>query len=72
TFNGNPNVTFATQFNLQNYGLEFPITFSGIGGISYGPNPTGNCSINVKATATSATSCSVSGSICGRSVSGSC
>lgn len=72
TFNGNPNVTFATQFNLQNYGLAFPITFSGIGGISYGPNPTGSCSINVKATATSIGSCSVSGSICGRSVSGSC
>lgn len=72
TFNGNPSVTFATQFNLQNYGLAFPITFSGMGGISYGPNPTGSCSINVKATATSISSCSVSGSICGRSVSGSC
>jgi hypothetical protein len=72
TFNGNPNVTFATQFHLQNYGLAFPITFSGMGGISYGPNPTGSCSINVKATATSIGSCSVSGSICGRSVSGSC
>jgi hypothetical protein len=72
TFNGNPSVTFATQFNLQNYGLAFPITFSGVGGISYGPNPSGSCSINVKATATSVTSCSVSGSICGRSVSGNC
>jgi len=72
TFNGNPSVTFATQFNLQNYGLAFPITFSGMGGISYGPNPTGSCSINVKATATSISSCSVSGSICGRSVSGNC
>jgi hypothetical protein len=72
TFNGNPSVTFATQFNLQNYGLAFPITFSGMGGISYGPHPTGSCSINVKATATSMSSCSVSGSICGRSVSGSC
>ncbi len=72
TFNGNPNITFATQFNLKNYGLAFPLTFSGMGGISYGPNPTGSCSINVKATATSIGSCSVSGSICGRSVSGSC
>lgn len=72
TFNGNPSVTFATQFNLQNYGLAFPITFSGMGGISYGPNPTGSCSITVKATAASIGSCSVSGSICGRSVSGSC
>jgi hypothetical protein len=72
TFNGNPSVTFATQFNLQKYGLAFPITFSGMGGISYGPNPSGSCGINVKATATSPTSCSVSGSVCGRSVSGSC
>lgn len=72
TFNGNPSVTFATQFNLQNHGLAFPITFSGMGGISYGPHPTGSCSIDVKATATSPTSCSISGSICGRSVSGSC
>jgi len=72
TFNGDPSVTFATQFNLQNYGLAFPIAFAGMGGISYGPNPTGSCSINVKATAASVTSCSVSGSICGRSVSGSC
>lgn len=72
TFNGNPSVTFATQFNLQNYGLAFPISFSGTGGISYGPNPAGSCSINVKATASSPTSCSVSGSICGRSVSGNC
>jgi hypothetical protein len=72
TFNGNPSVTFATQFNLQNYGLAFPITFSEAGGISYGPNPSGSCSINVKATAASVTSCSVSGSICGRSVSGGC
>jgi len=72
TFNGNPSVRFATQFNLQNYGLAFPITFSGVGGISYGPNPSGSCSINVKATATSVTSCSVSGSICGRSVRGNC
>jgi hypothetical protein len=72
TINGAPSVTFATQFSLQSNALAFPLTFSGTGGISFGPNPSGTCSINVKATATSATSCSVSGSICGRSVSGSC
>ena len=55
TFNGDPNVTFATAFQVQNNALAFPLTFSGVGGIS-----------------SSATSCSVSGSICGRSVSGSC
>jgi len=72
TFNGNPSVTFATSFQVQSNALAFPITFSGIGGISYGPNPSGSCSINVKATAISATSCSISGNVCGRSVSGSC
>jgi len=72
TFNGNPNVTFATAFRLQNYELAFPLTFSGVGGITYGPNPSGSCSINLKATASSPTSCSVSGSICGRSISGNC
>jgi hypothetical protein len=72
TLNGDPNVTFATAFNLQNNALAFPLTFSGMGGISFGPNPAGSCSINVKATATSLTTCSVSGSICGRSINGNC
>jgi hypothetical protein len=27
TFNGNPSLTFAPQFNLQKYGLAFPLTF---------------------------------------------
>ena len=72
TLNGNPNVTFATQFNLKNNMLAFPITFSGMGGIAFGPNPAGNCSISLKATAASPTTCTVSGSVCGRSVSGNC
>lgn len=72
TLNGDPSVTFSTQFNLQNSMLAFPIMFSGMGGISFGPNPSGSCSINVKATVASPTSCSVSGSICGRTVSGNC
>lgn len=72
TINGDPDVMFSTQFNLQNNALAFPIMLSGMGGISFGPNPSGSCSINVRATATSATACSVSGSICGQSVSGTC
>ena len=72
TLNGDPNVTFATQFDLKNYALAFPISFSGMGDISFGPNPEGSCRIDVKGTATSPTTCSVSGSICSRSVSGSC
>jgi hypothetical protein len=72
TLNGNPNVMFAMSFQLQNDALAYPLTFSGVGGISFGPSPSGSCSINVKATVTSATSCSVSGSICGRTVNGNC
>ena len=72
TINGDPNVTFATQFNLKNNALAFPLTFSGMGGISFGPNPAGSCSIDVKATVASPTACTVSGSICGRSISGNC
>ena len=72
TINGDPNVTFATQFDLKNNALAFPLTFSGMGGISFGPNPAGSCSINLKATVASPTTCSVSGSICGRSISGNC
>lgn len=72
TIHGDPDVTFATQFNLKNNAPAFPINFSGMGGISFGPNPAGSCSINLKATAASPTACSVSGSICGRSISGNC
>ena len=72
TLNGDPSVTFATQFNLKNNVLAFPITFSGMGGISFGSNAAEVCSINVKATVASPTMCSVSGSICGRSISGNC
>ena len=64
TLNG--DVTFATQFDLKNNALAFPLTFSGMGDISFGPNPAGSCSINVKATATSPTTCTVSGSVCGQ------
>jgi len=70
--NRNPNVTFAMSFPLQNDALTYPLPFSGLGGISFGPNPSGSCSIKMRTRLTSATSCSVSGSICGRSVNGSC
>ena len=72
TFHGNPSLTFSTQFAMQGYALYFPIAFSGKGGITYGPNPAGSCSIDVSATATSPVSCTISGKICGRSVSGTC
>jgi len=72
TFSGDPNVTVSTQFSMQNDALAYPITFSENGGISFGPNPSGSCSIKMNLDITSATTCTASGTICGQSVSGSC
>jgi len=72
TFNGDPSVTVTSQITFQDYALGFPLTFAETGGISFGPNPSGTCTLNVTLSATSLTSCTVSGSICGRSISGSC
>lgn len=70
--NGDPNVAFASDLNFTNNALDFPVTATTNGGISYGPNPSGSCLINVSITVSSTTSCSVAGSVCGQSVSGSC
>jgi hypothetical protein len=71
TINGDPNVTVATQINFTNNAPVFPITATEAGGISYGPNPSGSCSLSVRYTINSQ-SCTVSGMVCGQSVSGSC
>lgn len=72
TFNGDPSVTVSTGFVMQNNALAYPLTFSEKGGISFGPNPSGSCSINVTMTVNSPTSCTATGSVCGNSVNGSC
>jgi hypothetical protein len=72
TLNGDPNVMVGTRFSIASDQLQFPVTGTEIGGISYGPNPSGSCSMNVTLTVNSATRCTVSGSVCGQSVSGSC
>lgn len=72
TLNGDPAVVVATQFKIANDQLQFPMTFTETGGISYGPNPAGSCLVNVSLTISSQTSCTVSGSLCGQSVNGSC
>jgi len=72
TFNGDPNVTVATKFSFQNNALVYPATFTETGGISFGPNPSGSCTLNVNLSITSATTCTVTGSICGQSLSGTC
>ena len=72
TINGNPNVTVSTQLNFQSNTIQFPVTLMEKGGITFGPNPSGSCSINVTATVNSLTSCTISGTVCGQSVNGSC
>jgi hypothetical protein len=72
TINGNPSVTATTQINFTNDAPTFPITLSETGGISFGPNPSGSCTVNVQYTVSSASSCTVTGTICGQTVSGSC
>lgn len=72
TINGNPNLSVAAQINFANDQIAFPATFMETGGITYGPNPSGSCSVNVSLSITSATSCTVTGSVCGRSVNGNC
>jgi hypothetical protein len=72
TINGDPSITVATQMNIANDVPVYPITLTENGGISYGPNPSGTCTMNVTLTINSRASCRISGSICGQSVSGTC
>lgn len=72
TFSGNPNITLATQVSFQDFAVVYPFTLTETGGISYGPNPSGSCTVNATLTITSDQTCTISGSICGQSLSGSC
>ena len=72
TINGSPSVTVSTQLNFQKGAIVFPVSLMETGGITFGPNPSGSCSINVSATINSATSCTITGMVCGQSVNGSC
>jgi hypothetical protein len=72
TLNGAPNVAFSTDFNVTSDNLDFPVTATSNGGISYGPNPSGTCTVNVTFKVNSLSSCSVTGNVCGQSVNGSC
>lgn len=71
TINGDPSVTLATTIGYTNGIFDFPVTMNENGGISYGPHPSGSCAVNVSLTF-GQNSCSVSGTVCGHSVSGNC
>jgi hypothetical protein len=71
--NGAPSINVAGQIDFTaDENLVFPISFTETGGISYGPNPSGSCQLNATYTINSSLSCTVSGTVCGQSVSGSC
>ncbi|MGA2375664.1 MAG: hypothetical protein ABSF72_09085 [Candidatus Sulfotelmatobacter sp.] len=71
--NGDPSINVAGQINFTNNETPvFPVTFTETGGISYGPNPSGSCQVNATYTINSSLSCTISGTVCGQSVSGSC
>ncbi len=71
--NGDPSISVAGQITFTNNETPvFPVTFTETGGISYGPNPSGSCQVNATYTINSSLSCTVSGTVCGQSVSGTC
>ena len=70
--NGDPSVSVSGQINFANSAPTLPVSFTETGGISYGPNPSGSCQLNVTYTINSLTSCTASGTVCGQSVNGSC
>jgi hypothetical protein len=71
--NGDPSINVGGQVNFTNNETPvFPVTFTETGGISFGPNPSGSCQVNATYTINSSLSCTVSGTVCGQSVSGSC
>jgi hypothetical protein len=71
TINGDPSVTLSTTLGYTNDVFNFPVNMNESGGISYGPHPSGSCSVNVSLTLQQ-NSCSVSGMVCGHSVNGNC
>jgi hypothetical protein len=71
--NGAPSIDVTGQIGFNaNLTPAFPITFTESGGISYGPNPSGTCQLNSTYTINSSLACTVTGTVCGQSVSGSC
>jgi hypothetical protein len=70
--NGDPSISVDGQINFTATAPVFPITLTETGGISYGPNPSGSCQLNATYTINSETSCTIGGTVCGQSVSGSC
>jgi hypothetical protein len=71
--NGDPSISISGQISFaDNETPTFPISFMETGGISYGPNPSGSCQLSATYTINSSFACTVTGTVCGQSVSGTC
>lgn len=70
--NGNPQVNLAGSVRILNNNPEWPLTGTETGGVTYGPNPSGSCQLNLTFTVNSNQSCTVTGTACDQSVSGNC
>lgn len=69
---GAPDVTVAGQLSFTSDTISFPVTLTEDGAFSHGPIPSGSCQLNVTYSINSQLACTVSGTVCGQSVSGSC
>lgn len=70
--NGDPSVTVAGQASIGNYAPVWPVTGTETGGVTFGPNPSGSCQLNLKFSVNASLNCTVTGTACGETVSGSC
>lgn len=70
--NGDPSVNVTTVVNVANSNPVFPLTGTETGAVTYGPNPSGTCQLNVNYSISSSLSCTQTGTACGQPVSGIC
>jgi hypothetical protein len=70
--NGDPHITVTGQANIANDAPVWPITGSETGGVTFGPNPSGSCQLNLNFSVNAKLSCTVTGTACGQTISGTC
>ena len=70
--NGSPSITVAGQVNIANDAPVWPVTGSETGGVTFGPNPSGSCQLNLTFSVSSNLSCTVTGTACGQTINGNC
>ncbi|MGA1985242.1 MAG: hypothetical protein ABSG72_03145 [Candidatus Sulfotelmatobacter sp.] len=70
--NGDPDIAIAGSITFSDDAVVYPITFTETGGVSWGSSSSQVCTINVSDSITSATACTITGTVCGQTISGTC